>query len=83
MEDVKLKYYVVAMIDEDCPDEPYYVGVDPLAVELWQAVFLTTDIEEAAKVTKAVKAFILAEAAADMFSHFGRAYIASTVVSIK
>ena len=83
MEDVKYKYYVVAMIDEDYPDEHYYVGVDPLAVELWQAVFLTTDIEKAAKVENAGKAVYLAEAAAKMFWHFGRAYIASAAVSVK
>jgi hypothetical protein len=34
-------------------------------------------------VTNAAKAVYLAEAATDMFSHFGRAYIASTAVSIK
>lgn len=83
MEDVKLKYYVVALIDENDPDEHYYVGVDPLAVGLFSAVYLTTDIEDAARVHDAAKAVYLAEAANEQFSHFGRPYIASTAVSIK
>lgn len=83
MEDVKLKYYVVVLIDENDPDEHYYVGVDPHAGSLFSAVYITTDIEDAAHVQDAAKAVYLAEAANEQFSHFGRPYIASTAVSIK
>lgn len=83
MKDVKHTYYVVAMIDENDPDDCYYVGVDPYAGGLFSAVYITTDIEDAAKVCDATMALNLAEAANEQFSHFGRPYIASTAVSVK
>ena len=84
MKDVNHKYYIVAIVDEEDPDDYLYVGVDPLAVgTLSTAVYLTADIEDAEKVSDAATALRLAEAADEMFSHFGRPYIASTAVSIK